>query len=333
MGLKSIKKTIKKVSKGITKAPRQAAEKTLEGLLKPVKVILTLITRIIIILRTFIRQIFLYAKCFIKLLTNFYKCAFFYFLDIIKYLIMTVFLLFTVPIVALMSINNKKHNVKRYTQKVVYVFSKMTYGNKVMNDCYRCKKKKSIDISFTQKLKEFVGKELNPDLKKRKEPLSFYTILVWISILIIGIVFLKYYVVPGTFIHDTIDFITSTGQLIVDIGQMISQYIKGNENDNKIFKLWLLLICTIFLILTVNQKWTVLGVNTKYILLIIQTLIFFGGIIYFAFNFFSGRPDINTSIGTNHVFELVNNPQKYITEHISKTTTIDSSNNMRQFND
>ena len=324
-----VKKAIRRIVKSVKKAPKQAAEKTLEGLLKPVKVILMLSTRIIIILRTFIRQIFLYAKCFIKLLTNFYKCAFLYFLDIIKYLIMTVFLLFTVPIVALMSINNKKHNVKRYTQNVVYVFSKMTYGNKVMNDCYRCKKKKSIEISFTQKLKEFVGKELNPDLKKRKEPLSFYTILVWVSILIVGVVFLKYYVVPGKFIHDIIDFITSTGQLIVNIGQMIGQYIRGNENDNKYFKLWLLLVCTVFLILTINQKWTILGVNTKYILLIIQTLILFGGIIYFVFNSFSGRPNMNTSIITNQVFEVVNNPQKYITENISKTTVNDPNNSMR----
>ena len=66
-----VKKAIRGIVKSVKKAPKQAAEKTLKGLLKPVKVILMLSTRIIIILRTFIRQIFLYAKCFIKLLTNY----------------------------------------------------------------------------------------------------------------------------------------------------------------------------------------------------------------------------------------------------------------------
>lgn len=193
MGLKGIKKTIKKVTKGVKEAPKKAAQQTLNALLVPVKGILKLVTSIIVILRTFIQESFLYVKCFIKFLKNFYKCAFFYLLDIIKYLIMIVWLASTTWLVALITIDIKKYSAKQYTKDVVYYFSKITYGNKIMNDCYRCKKKKDPETkSFMQELKELVAKELNPDVKSRKQPLSFFTILLWSSISIIGLLFFNY---------------------------------------------------------------------------------------------------------------------------------------------
>ena len=124
MGLKGIKKTIKKVTKGVKEAPKKAAQQTLNALLVPVKGILKLVTSIIVILRTFIQESFLYVKCFIKFLKNFYKCAFFYLLDIIKYLIMTVWLAATVWLVALFTIDIKKYSAKQYTKDVVHFFSK-----------------------------------------------------------------------------------------------------------------------------------------------------------------------------------------------------------------
>ena len=111
MGLKGIKKTINKVTKGIKEAPKKAAQQTLNGLLIPVKAILKLVTSIIVILRESMQQIFLYAKCFIKFLKNFYKCAFFYLLDIIKYLIMIVWLTSTVWLVALFTVNIKEYTI------------------------------------------------------------------------------------------------------------------------------------------------------------------------------------------------------------------------------
>lgn len=281
MGLKGIKRTIKKVSKGITQAPKKAAKQTLNALLKPVKAILGLITSIIVILRNFIKESFLYVKCFIKFLSNFYKCAFFYLLDIIKYLIMTVWLFFTVPVVALMTINNKKYSVKRYAKNVVHFFSKMTYGNKIMNDCYRCKKKKDpVKKSFMQDLKDFVMNELNPDVKSRKKPLSFFTILLWASILIIVLVFLTLYVLPGTIFTDMSNGFKKFGNgLLAILGGFIQMIglSKGNESNSNTFltrpfRLWLLFVITLFLVLAINQKW---AGNSRYALLVTLVILIF----------------------------------------------------------
>ena len=280
-GINNISSGVNTVTKGVVQAPKKAAQQTLNGLLVPVKAILKLVTSIIVILRKYIQESFLYVKCFIKFLSNFYKCAFFYLLDIIKYLIMTVWLALTVPVVGFMTINNKKYSVKRYAKDVVHFFSKMTYGNKIMNDCYRCKKKKDpVKKSFMQELKDFVMNELNPDVKSRKQPLSFFTILLWASILIIVLVFLTLYVVPGTIFTDMSNGFKKFGNgLLAILGGFIQMIglSKGNEpNSNTFltrpFKLWLLFVITLFLVLAINQKW---AGNSRYALLVTLVILIF----------------------------------------------------------
>jgi hypothetical protein len=299
-GVNNVTKGVNNVTKSVVQAPKKAAQQTLNGLLIPVKAILKLVTSIIVILRTFIQQIFLYAKCFIKFLKNFYKCAFFYLLDIIKYLIMILWLAATVWLVALFTIDIKKYSAKQYTKDVVHFFSKMTYGNKIMNDCYRCKKKKDpVKKSFMQELKEFVANELNPDVKSRKQPLSFFTILLWASILIIVLVFLTLYVVPGTIFTDMLNGFKKFGNgLLAILGgfiQMIGLY-KGNESNSNTFltrpfKLWLLFVITLFLVLAINQKW---AGNSRYILLVIQSFVFLGGIGYYLMKYLTNTDSTTT---------------------------------------
>jgi len=272
MGLKGIKKTINKVTKGVKEAPKKAAQQTLDGLLIPVKAILKLVTSIIVILRKSMQQIFLYAKCFIKFLKNFYKCAFFYLLDIIKYLIMIVWLSLTVGLVAFAK--NDKYTAKQYAKDVVYYFSKITYTTKIMNDCYRCKKKKDpVTKSFMQELKELVAKELNPDVKSRKQPLSFFTILLWSSICIIGLLFFNY-VYPIEKLLTNLFNKKWDYKLWDDTIDLLHK--KSDDQNNSSFGyVRVAVIIILFLVLAINQKWT--G-NSRYALLVILVILIFGPI-------------------------------------------------------
>ena len=269
-----------KIIKNIKKAPKKAAQQTLDGLLIPVKAILKLVTSIIVILRKSMQQIFLYAKCFIKFLKNFYKCAFFYLLDIIKYLIMIVWLAATVWLVALFTIDIKKYSAKQYTKDVVHFFSKMTYGNKIMNDCYRCKKKKDpVTKSFMQELKELVAKELNPDVKSRKQPLSFFTILLWSSICIIGLLFLNY-VYPIQKLLTNLFNKKWDHELWDDTIDLLHK--KSDDQNNSSFGyIRVAVIIILFLVLAINQKW---AGNSRYALLVILVILIFGPISGFISN-------------------------------------------------
>ena len=280
-GINNITNGVNTVTKGVVQAPKKAAQQTLNGLLIPVKAILKLVTSIIVILRKSMQQIFLYAKCFIKFMKNFYKCAFFYLLDIIKYLIMIVWLSLTVGFVAFAK--NDKYTAKQYAKDVVYYFSKIRYTTNIMNDCYRCKKKKDPETkSFMQELKELVAKELNPDVKSRKQPLSFFTILLWSSICIIGLLFLNY--------------VYQLEKLWSHIKNWFNNWLNGNSNDlsnddqdsgqlftpERGFILWLVFVITVFLVLAINQKW---AGNSRYILLVIQSFVFLGGIGYYLMKY------------------------------------------------
>jgi hypothetical protein len=273
-------KKFRKVTKGIKEAPKKAAQQTLNGLLIPIKAILKQVTSIIVILRKLGKEIFLYVKCFIKFLKNFYKCAFFYLLDIIKYLIMTVWLAATVWLVALFTIDIKKYSAKQYTKDVVHFFSKMTYGNKIMNDCYRCKKKKDPEKkSFMQELKELVAKELNPDVKSRKQPLSFFTILLWSSISIIGLLFLNYiYQLKKLWSHIKIWFNNWWNKKSSEQNsgnQNSSEQNKLSFNLSSIAYILIAIIIILFLVLAINQKW---AGNSRYALLVTLVILIFGPI-------------------------------------------------------
>ena len=273
-GINKVTKGVNNVTKGVVQAPKKAAQQTLNGLLIPVKAILKLVTSIIVILRKFIQESFLYVKCFIKFLKNFYKCAFFYLLDIIKYLIMIVWLSLTVGLVAFAK--NDKYTAKQYAKDVAYYFSKMTYTTKIMNDCYRCKKKKDpVTKSFMQELKELVAKELNPDVKSRKQPLSFFTILLWSSISIIGLLFFNYvYPIKKLWSH-----IKNWWNKKSDDQKSDNQ--KSGDQNNLSFNLssiaykWIAIIIILFLVLAINQKW---AGNSRYALLVTLVILIFGPI-------------------------------------------------------
>lgn len=284
-GINNITNGVNTVTKGVVQAPKKAAQQTLNGLLIPVKAILKLVTSIIVILRKSMQQIFLYAKCFIKFLKNFYKCAFFYLLDIIKYLIMIVWLSLTVGFVAFAK--NDKYTAKQYAKDVAYYFSKITYSTKIMNDCYRCKKKKDpVTKSFMQELKELVAKELNPDVKSRKQPLSFFTILLWSSISIIGLLFLNY--------------VYQLKKLWSHIKDWFNNWLDGKSNDlsndqkSRGFRIWIAIIIILFLVLAINQKW---AGNSRYALLVILVILIFGpifgGIGYYLIEYLTNTDSTN----------------------------------------
>lgn len=277
-GINNITNGVNNVTKNVVQAPKKAAQQTLNGLLIPVKAILKLVTSIIVILRKSMQQIFLYAKCFIKFLKNFYKCAFFYLLDIIKYLIMIVWLTLTVGFVAFAK--NDKYTAKQYAKDVVYYFSKIRYTTKIMNDCYRCKKKKDpVTKSFMQELKELVAKELNPDVKSRKQPLSFFTILLWSSISIIGLLFFNYvYPIKKLWSHIK-NWFNNWWNKISD-GQKSDGQNNLSFNLSSIAYRWIAIIIILFLVLAINQKW---AGKSRYALLVTLVILIFGPIFVLIF--------------------------------------------------
>lgn len=84
------------------------------------------------------------VKCYVKIVGNFYRCIFFYVLDILKYMF------FFFPILGYSTIS--KTSVLRNTEKLNYI---LRWDIKTLNRCYLCKKKKKKKnaLTFWQKLK------------------------------------------------------------------------------------------------------------------------------------------------------------------------------------
>jgi hypothetical protein len=84
------------------------------------------------------------VKCYVKIVANFYRCIFFYLLDIAKYMF------FFFPILGYSMIS--KTSVLKNTERLNYI---LRWDIKTLNRCYLCKKKKKKKgaLSFWQKLK------------------------------------------------------------------------------------------------------------------------------------------------------------------------------------
>ena len=178
---RAIKKPVEKLSKSL-QVISKSINKVKKVILKPIKVVLKLITNIIKLIVDFIKSIFLYITCVIKLLTNFHKCALYYFLDIIKYIFLSVVLFFAVTITAL-----SKGNVKKVSKNIIKYWNTMKYSNSIMNDCYRCKAKKPDSTSIWDTLKKMYEEQMNP--AERESPFNFFTIFMYCLLLIFIILF------------------------------------------------------------------------------------------------------------------------------------------------
>jgi hypothetical protein len=115
------------------------------------------------------------VKCYVKIVANFYRCIFYYVLDIVKYMF------FFFPILGYSMIS--KTSVVRNTQRLNYL---LRWDIKTLNRCYLCKKKKKKKnaLTFWQKLqREGFGKG-----GKNSSSHGFYYFLLFILLtLFIGI--------------------------------------------------------------------------------------------------------------------------------------------------
>lgn len=137
-----------------------------------------------------LKNIVIYTKCSVKMLTNFYKCAIYYFLDILKYIF-----LFLIPGFILMCfyplfrISWKKW--KEIFNRYKYIID---WGNSIQNACYRCKNKKEKkkskkNTNQKSKKKKMVGSSLSP------LNFSFYYFFIAIMGLLVSAYFV-YYLIP-----------------------------------------------------------------------------------------------------------------------------------------
>ena len=115
--------------------------------------------------------IFFYIKCTIKLLTNFYKCAMFYVLDIVKYVIIYL------PIFIILNILGLRKQWNKFQTELDKV---MGWPNGVQNDCYRCIRKP--DKSKTNLLDMFKIFQ-----QKEKETESKFNFLFFLFVFSVGV--------------------------------------------------------------------------------------------------------------------------------------------------
>lgn len=153
MGLKSLKRSInklKRIPSSLKKIPKKIVKPVLTFLKKLFDTIKRPIMNIIKKIVSGFLLIFFYIKCTLKMTKNFYKCAIFYILDILKYLIIYVPILILLTVVGL---------IKEWSKIKPILDKYLMWPNKVMNDCYRCKKKKAKDIDFMQQMKKVFARD------------------------------------------------------------------------------------------------------------------------------------------------------------------------------
>ena len=141
--LKQIPKSIKKMPKKVVKPVMTFLKKLFDAIKKP---ILNILRKIVY----GFKLIFFYIKCTLKMTKNFYKCAIFYLLDIVKYLIIYVPILIILTVVGMISEWSKIRPIlDKYLQ----------WPNNIMNNCFRCKKKAAKDFEIMNQLKQAFGPE------------------------------------------------------------------------------------------------------------------------------------------------------------------------------
>ena len=84
------------------------------------------------------------------MLTNFYKCAIFYLLDVVKYLIIYV------PVIVILHIIGMHAEWKRTKP---HLDKALAWPNSIQNNCYRCKNKKGEKFALLDTLKKMFEKE------------------------------------------------------------------------------------------------------------------------------------------------------------------------------
>ena len=136
MSIKKAIRKLKRLPKTINKMPRKVV--------KPVMIFLkklfdTIKRPILNILRKIVygfKLIFFYIKCTLKMTKNFYKCAIFYLLDIVKYLIIYVPILIILTVVGML---------KEWSKIRPILDKYLQWPNTIMNSCFRCKKRFKIN--------------------------------------------------------------------------------------------------------------------------------------------------------------------------------------------
>lgn len=153
---KFIKKIPKQVTKNLEKPFKQIgnAFKQLGRMLNVLKKPIMNIIKKVVSGFTFI---FYYIKCGLKMMKNFYKCAVFYFLDILKYIFIY---LPAMAIVYAFKQKNHWHTVVKPN-----LDKNLRWPNSIMNDCYRCKNKKGEKFQLGDQIRALFEKEGVDDSK------------------------------------------------------------------------------------------------------------------------------------------------------------------------
>lgn len=141
--LKEIPKSIKKMPKKVVKPVLTFLKKLFDTIKRP---ILATIKKVV----SGFLLIFFYIKCTLKMTKNFYKCAIFYILDIVKYLIIYV------PILILLTVVGQ---IKEWAKVKPLLDKYLQWPNDTMNDCYRCKNKKAKGIDIAKQFQKIFGRD------------------------------------------------------------------------------------------------------------------------------------------------------------------------------
>jgi hypothetical protein len=141
--LKKLPKNIKKIPKKVVKPVLTFLKKLFDTIKRP---ILATIKKVV----SGFLLIFFYIKCTLKMTKNFYKCAIFYILDIVKYLIIYVPILILLTVVGL---------IKEWTKIKPILDKYLQWPNHIMNDCYRCKNKKAKDIDIAKQFQKVFARD------------------------------------------------------------------------------------------------------------------------------------------------------------------------------
>lgn len=121
------------------------------------------------------KNIVVYTKCSVKMLTNFYKCVIYYFLDIIKYLF-----LFLIPGIILMCFGFSWKKWAEIFNRYKYIID---WSNSTLNKCYRCKNKKA--KKNTSYFKNVTLKKMIIGGSFSKGNFSFYTFFTFVICLLV----------------------------------------------------------------------------------------------------------------------------------------------------
>lgn len=172
MGLKSIKKGMKKLKN----LPKEIAKKVGEPMMKTFKFFVKFFNMIRKPIMNLVKKvvsgftfIFFYIKCGIKMLTNFYKCAIFYLLDIFKYIFMYV------PVIVILSLIGLGKEIKSVTAKMD---KSLQWPNSIQNSCYRCSNKRGEKFALLDTIKAMFEKE---GIDDGKFNFFFFLLLVFVG--------------------------------------------------------------------------------------------------------------------------------------------------------